>query len=306
MRTIPFLFSIALFAFLIACSSPKTVLKTTTSPINQTFTDKDDKLQLIGTTNRKGFEQAPFKEWFQKNYTEYAPKESISKKCKTKVKGVEVLAFMGTWCGDSRREIPKFYKVMEAIGMKESQLQLVNLYREDEQYKQGPNREEKGLNIHRVPTFIFYKEGKEIGRIVESPIATLETDVAQILHELPSPPNYKMVTMLDRLFENGKLEELKEKQEKYGRYIAHYSNNYYELNTYGYVLLAQDKTEEAILVFTINTLAYPKDAGPYDSLGEAYKEIGNNDLAIENYKKALELDPESETAKEALEELSAF
>ncbi len=306
MRTILYFFSMILLTLLMACSSPKAILETTTPPINQTLTDEDGKLQLIGTTNRQGLAQAPFGEWFQKKYSAYEPKANIVKKCKPKVKGLEVLAFMGTWCGDSKREIPKFYKIMDAIGMKESQLQLINLYREDKQYKQGPNREEKGLNIHRVPTFIFYKNGKEIGRIVESPIATLETDIAQILHELPSPPNYKMVTMLDYFFEEGKLEEVREKQEKYGRYIAHNSNNYYELNTYGYVLLAQGKKEEALLVFTINTLAYPKEAGPYDSLGEAYKEIGNNDLAIENYKKALELDPDSETAKEALEELSAL
>tara|TARA_B110000305_G_scaffold166436_1_gene184047 strand:- start:71 stop:229 length:159 start_codon:yes stop_codon:yes gene_type:complete len=41
-------------------------------------------------------------------------------------------------------------------------LNYTALYDIDEHYKQGPNGEEKGMQIHRVPTFIFKRNGKEI------------------------------------------------------------------------------------------------------------------------------------------------
>ena len=51
----------------------------------------------------------------------------------------------------------------------------------DEDYKQSPNPEAKGLNIHRVPTFIFYKDAKEIGRFVERVRESLEKDMLKIV-----------------------------------------------------------------------------------------------------------------------------
>ena len=41
---------------------------------------------------------------------------------------------------------------------------------------------EKGLNITNVPTFIFYKNGKEVNRIVESPRVSLEQDMIDIIN----------------------------------------------------------------------------------------------------------------------------
>jgi len=58
-------------------------------------------------------------------------------------------------------------------------LEIIALYN-GEKTKQGPNGEEKGMGIHRVPTFIFEQGGKEIARIVEDPATDFETDIAQI------------------------------------------------------------------------------------------------------------------------------
>lgn len=57
----------------------------------------------------------------------------------------------------------------------------------------------------------------------------------------------------------------------------------------GYQLLWRDKTEAALEVFKLNTQAYPQSANPFDSLGEAYRTIGEEELAIKNYQKALSL-----------------
>ncbi|MBA3442260.1 MAG: serine hydrolase, partial [Pyrinomonadaceae bacterium] len=69
-----------------------------------------------------------------------------------------------------------------------------------------------------------------------------------------------------------------------------------ELNTLGYQLLGMKRIKEAIEVFKLNVEAYPQAANPYDSLGEAYMMNGDKELAVKNYKRALELNPQNKNA----------
>ena len=77
-----------------------------------------------------------------------------------------------------------------------------------------------------------------------------------------------------------------------------------DLNGLGYRLLSRKRFKEAIEVFKLNVSAYPQSANVYDSLAEAYLASGDKQEAIENYRKSLELDPQSESAKKALRELT--
>ena len=77
-----------------------------------------------------------------------------------------------------------------------------------------------------------------------------------------------------------------------------------ELNGLGYYLLTEKKrTEDAIEIFKLNIKAYPKYANGYDSLAEAYMISGNKTLAIKNFAKSLELNPNNTNAVEKLNEL---
>ena len=91
--------------------------------------------------------------------------------------GVEVTIFFGAWCGDSKREVPRFLKLADQSGFPKSSIQLYAL---DRSKKSDDGLTEK-FAVERIPTFIFLKEGKEIGRITESPTSTLEGDVLTIL-----------------------------------------------------------------------------------------------------------------------------
>jgi CubicO group peptidase (beta-lactamase class C family) len=75
------------------------------------------------------------------------------------------------------------------------------------------------------------------------------------------------------------------------------------VNAKGYELLSDKKLPKAIEIFKLNVLAFPQSANAFDSLGEAYLEAGNKELAIENYKKALMLNPENKNAEEVLKSL---
>ena len=97
--------------------------------------------------------------------------------------------FLGTWCGDSRREVPRMEKIFSEMGVDMSNVLIVTLDRD----KISPNGEQEGKDIRYVPTLIVNKDNQEIGRIVESPsseTATLESDLFEISLCIPPVPNY--------------------------------------------------------------------------------------------------------------------
>ncbi|WP_034058097.1 serine hydrolase [Lacinutrix jangbogonensis] len=77
-----------------------------------------------------------------------------------------------------------------------------------------------------------------------------------------------------------------------------------ELNALGYKFLAEGKKEIALALFKLNVAEFPNESNPYDSLGEAYFEIRNQELAVKNYKKSLELNPGNDNARDFLKRLN--
>lgn len=69
-----------------------------------------------------------------------------------------------------------------------------------------------------------------------------------------------------------------------------------EMNGVGYLLLQGEKTEEALAIFQLNVEAFPNSWNTYDSLAETYMNMGNKELAIKNYEKSVELNPENSNA----------
>ncbi|MBO6572810.1 hypothetical protein GYB29_11975 [bacterium] len=85
--------------------------------------------------------------------------------------------FMGMWCHDSKREIPAFFKIMESI---ENPL-ISAKYTALEYKRKGPKEIIKTNDIKRTPTFIIYKNGKEVGRIIEEVEVSMESDLYEII-----------------------------------------------------------------------------------------------------------------------------
>ena len=78
----------------------------------------------------------------------------------------------------------------------------------------------------------------------------------------------------------------------------------FRVNEKGYALLGDRQLQQAIEVFRLNVLVYPASANAFDSLGEAYMTAGMKELATENYRKSLALDPGNRNAEEMIEKLS--
>lgn len=76
------------------------------------------------------------------------------------------------------------------------------------------------------------------------------------------------------------------------------------LNKLGFELFDNDQVERAISVFIVNSELFPQDPNTFDSLGYVYEKIGNKVRALQNYKRALSLDSELKSAKQAVSRLS--
>lgn len=156
------------FALLFSCASAPKNLAT-----------KNENGNLVGIATKKDFQQEPYgSEWFNDFYSYYETDKNTVEQLKPLLKDVKIKGFMGTWCGDSQREIPNFYKILDEAEFNYKNLELVTVDR-----KKKANGLEEGFNVLRVPTFIFYKDGKEIGRFVEHAIegSTVEEDFLKIL-----------------------------------------------------------------------------------------------------------------------------
>jgi Tfp pilus assembly protein PilF len=77
------------------------------------------------------------------------------------------------------------------------------------------------------------------------------------------------------------------------------------VNQWGLDLMEKNHVSEATELLKLNVQVFPNSSNAYDSLGEAYMKAGQKQLAIDNYKKSLELDPENDNAKEKLKALDA-
>lgn len=70
-----------------------------------------------------------------------------------------------------------------------------------------------------------------------------------------------------------------------------------ELNNLGYQLINDGRKEDALKIFKLLVEEFPNSFNPYDSLGEAYLINGRAELAIDSYRKSLELNPNNSNAK---------
>ena len=130
----------------------------------------------IGWTPRTVF-QSPAYAWFDTGYNAYQPQKEYLERLRLMKDSVDILVVYGTWCSDSRRELPRFFKVMDAIGVSSDRIKLIAVDRT----KQLPPGVSQEHDIKLVPTFIVNYRGLEIGRIIESTKTTMEQDLTDLL-----------------------------------------------------------------------------------------------------------------------------
>ena len=133
---------------------------------------------LLGYFNRDRMTTPPHSDWYIKGYDGYQPDSGFLNRLKNTGKDdLTIKVVLGTWCPDSRREVPRFMRIIDLWDFPVGNITFIGVDNE----KIAPVGEYEKLDIQRVPTFIFYKNNIEAGRIIEVPLTSLEQDMVNIL-----------------------------------------------------------------------------------------------------------------------------
>lgn len=147
---------------------------------NTMITDENlNKGVLIGQCDKKGLQKGSYGVYFKSQYELYQPAEKYVNRISKKLENVEVKIVFGSWCHDSKLQVPRFIKVMDQAGYDERDFLIIGV----NSNKNALIMSVDDLNIERVPTFIFYKNGAELGRIVETPKKSMEKDIWKIVRK---------------------------------------------------------------------------------------------------------------------------
>ncbi len=187
MKRITFL-TISCLVVFTACKTSKPVAEINTSASQKPETMEESTHQavnyseqstwLLGYINPVQLKREPHSVWFYKGYDEYHPAtEAINSLNGINREGLTIKIVMGTWCPDSRREVPRFMKVIDTWKFPADLVTFIGV----DNGKDSPIGGYGELDIQRVPTFIIYKNNIEKGRIIENPVTSLEQDIVNIL-----------------------------------------------------------------------------------------------------------------------------
>jgi thiol-disulfide isomerase/thioredoxin len=159
------------------------LLNSSAQPLNQTIKDLSDSSVIgYGYFDKHLFDMPQFSNWFNAEYDNYKPdKKAIKTLIKKLPEDLSIVIVMGTWCPDSRREVPRFHKICDLAGIKQEA--IIGLAVNRAKTTEHVNMEH--LKIERVPTFIIYRANREVGRIIETPVRSLEKDLLEIIKKKP-------------------------------------------------------------------------------------------------------------------------
>ncbi len=178
--------SVTMLLLIVGCSA---LLK---DPVNgkkvlKLYKDKDGNVNITGQFKSEDLKNSEsFSEWYNSEYNSYEVDSvymSHKKDIKKLFKHRNVEIFMATWCDDAKREMPRFMKIIDYLGISHEKIKIIGVNKDKHSFL----GDEMGKSIKNIPTFIFYNHGirdrmpYEIGRIVESPVESLEKDMLKIL-----------------------------------------------------------------------------------------------------------------------------
>ncbi len=131
---------------------------------------------LLGPVTRETVEAVP--EWVQAE-VDAKPEAAAAAALAAVEPGAEVVVYLGSWCSDSRREVPRFWKALDAAG---AAVPFTVRYVAVDRQKKEPADAVAKDGIRYLPTFIVRRGGREVGRVVETSPKGIESDLLALLN----------------------------------------------------------------------------------------------------------------------------
>ncbi len=141
----------------------------------EVYTDENGKIMVIGIST--------WEEWQTETHWENAADNLFSQSSLDSLKNlisnsdISFLIFAGSWCGDSKSELPKIIKLFDLIELPKEKFKLFGVDRN----KLEPTNTSSSFSIEKVPTLVILLEGNEIGRIVEYPSISWAEDIIKFI-----------------------------------------------------------------------------------------------------------------------------
>ena len=146
--------------------------------MNQKLFDTESNNEImIGYCSFAGITDTTFNSAYKSEYKAFSPDKEISDQLFSLLDGVTITIVMGTWCSDSREQVPRFMRLLDISGYAVPDPILICVDRN----KKAGDVSLEGMDILKVPTFLVYHYGMELGRIIETPKTTLEKDLLTVL-----------------------------------------------------------------------------------------------------------------------------
>lgn len=121
--------------------------------------------------------------WYAENLKGYVPNAAAVAALKKNNQTIEFVAFGGTWCGDTKNILPKFFNLLDTSGFMQDRVTVIGVDRN----KKTISHLAEAFNITNVPTLIVMKDGKEVGRVVEyGKYGMFDKELAEIINSIPS------------------------------------------------------------------------------------------------------------------------
>jgi thiol-disulfide isomerase/thioredoxin len=145
----------------------------------QVLSEKPNEKSLKGIISREAIVNDTSFKWYASNLKGYTANTDALTALKNNADSIQLLTFLGTWCPDSHYIIPKFFSLLDAAGFPADHLTLIGVDRK----KTTLSHLTQALNIKNVPTIIVYKNGKELGRVVEyGKYGVFDKELAEIIN----------------------------------------------------------------------------------------------------------------------------
>jgi hypothetical protein len=118
-------------------------------------------------------------EW-QQNYDRFQTRSELIDALKSKLgKGLRIEVYLGLWCPDSQNHVPAFLKILDQVGGPVPVRYFSVWKKPSPQIRYYADK----ARVERIPTFIFFRDEREIGRIVENPKIGLCEDMIAVLSQ---------------------------------------------------------------------------------------------------------------------------
>lgn len=94
-----------------------------------------------------------YQNWYNTNHKAYQVDTKIISSIKNELATHKILIFMGTWYGDSKREVLRFIKVLEATGFPMENLKIVAV--DQRKIKKKPHRR-RMVTTHQTRAYFYF------------------------------------------------------------------------------------------------------------------------------------------------------